>query len=90
LASAYYEEKNLDKAREYYEKISVLTYGRLWYGYQYAKSFHRLGKICEEQEDTAGAIEYYAKFLDLWKDADPGLAEVDDARVRLAALKKTE
>jgi tetratricopeptide (TPR) repeat protein len=90
LASTYYEEKNLEKAREYYEKISALTYGRLWYGYQYAKSFHRLGKICEEQEDTAGAIEYYAKFLDLWKDADPGLAEVDDARVRLAALKKTE
>jgi len=88
LGSAYYEAKNLNKARENYENILALTEGRLWYGYHYAKAFHMLGKICEEQGDTAKAIDYYKEFLDLWKDADPGIAEVDDARVRLSALKK--
>jgi hypothetical protein len=32
----------------------------------------------------------YEKFLSLWNDADPGIAEVEDARERLAGLKNKD
>ncbi len=46
-----------------------------------------LGKVYEQQGNKAKAIEHYKKFLNLWKDADPGIAEVEDAKKRLAGLK---
>jgi hypothetical protein len=36
------------------------------------------------------AIEHYKKFPSLWKDADPGIAEVEDARERVARLEEIE
>jgi len=87
LALAYNLAGNLDKAAETYHKITKLNTGRLSSGDVYAKSFYRLGKLYEQKGDKASAIEYYRKFLDLWKDADPGRPEVEDARRRLAGLK---
>jgi tetratricopeptide (TPR) repeat protein len=86
LALSYYKSGNLEKAIEEYERIVSLTTGRLYYGDIFAKSFYMLGKIHEEQGNTAHAIEHYEKFLNLWKDADPSIAEVDDARERVVGL----
>jgi len=87
LAEAYYKSGDLNKAREEYKRITALTAGRLYFGDIYAKSFYMLGKIYEQQGNKTKAIEYYEKFLNLWKDADPGIAEVEDARKRLAELR---
>jgi hypothetical protein len=45
-------------------------------------------KVLEKKSQKAKAIEHYERFLDLWKDADPDIAEVEDARKRLAGLKE--
>jgi serine/threonine protein kinase/Tfp pilus assembly protein PilF len=87
LAQAYYKSGDMDKARQEYEKIISLTTGRIAYGDIYAKSFYMLGKIAEHQGDKGRAIGNYRKFLDLWKDADPGLPEVADAKKHLAGLQ---
>jgi len=86
LALAYYQAGDLVKAQEVYEKITSLTVGRLICNDIYVKSFYMLGKIYEQQGKKAKALENYEKFLDLWKDADPGIPEVEDARKRLAGL----
>ena len=87
LAEAYYMAGDWESAKEEYEKILSFTYESFYWGDIYAKSFYMLGKIYEQQGDTANAIEHYEKFLDLWKDADPGITEVEEARKRLAELK---
>ena len=38
------------------------------------------------EAETAKAMAHYNNYLTLWKDADPGIAEVDDARERVVGL----
>jgi len=87
MGLTYYKTGDLEKAREEYDKIANLTSGKLDYGDVYAKSFYMLGKIYEQKGWKGKAIEHYEKFLTLWKDADPGITEVEDAKKTLATLK---
>jgi tetratricopeptide (TPR) repeat protein len=77
LALAFFKSGDLENAHKAYETVVSLTLGRWLDGDIYAKSFYHLGLIDEKLR----------KFLDLWKDADPGLPEVEDAQKRLAGLK---
>jgi len=87
LGQAYYKAGDLNKAQAAYEEILPMTNGRIFYPELYCLAFLELGKVFQDKGNTSRAIEYYEKFLTLWKDADPGLPEVEDAKKRLAGLK---
>jgi serine/threonine protein kinase/predicted Zn-dependent protease len=87
LAMAYNASGNMDKAQAEYERIVSSSSGRSDFGDVYARSFYELGKIYEQKDWKGKAIEHYEKFLDLWKNADSGFPEVEDAKKRLAALE---
>jgi len=89
LASAYYQNGDMEKAGEIHKKIISLTTGRLRWGDIYVKSFYWLGKICQRKGWEGKAIEHYERFIQLWKDADPDLPETADAKKQLDVLKNT-
>jgi len=56
-----------------------------------AGAYKRLGELLEAKGDRARAAHYYAKFVELWKNADPALQpQVADVRKRLARLSDVE
>jgi len=80
LALAYYEARDFEKAREECERIIALTYGRLYYGNIFVKSFYMLGKIYQEKGLNKEALEHYRRFIDLWREADQDFPEIADAK----------
>jgi tetratricopeptide (TPR) repeat protein len=52
-----------------------------------APSLRRLGELYEARGDRAKAAEYYGRFVNLWRDADPALQPaVREVRARIARL----
>jgi tetratricopeptide (TPR) repeat protein len=52
-----------------------------------APTYKRLGELYEERGNHPKALDYYSRFVDLWKDADPELQPVvRDVHGRLARL----
>jgi serine/threonine protein kinase/tetratricopeptide (TPR) repeat protein len=88
LALAYYRSGDLDKSIEKYREFletDVLGYEgqELW-----ILAHYQLGRLYEQKGAPAEAVKFYERFLDIWKDADPGFPEVEDARTRLTSLKR--
>jgi len=90
-AAQQYEKKgDTAAALDHYLKLLGLHGGRLQHPDLFALSHHALGRIRQSRGDLAGARESYNKFLELWKNADPGIPEVEEAKARLAALDRSE
>jgi len=90
LAEAYEREGRWGEAQKTYEELQslklVMTLGA-GNALIFSRSYYRLGKVLERQGNESGAAQNYLKFLGLWRNADLGRPEVEDARKRLSALK---
>ena len=86
LPRAYIKKGDIDGAIAGYEKMIVFDPGGQDRRLIHPKYRYLLAKLYEEKGEVAKAIEQYEAFLELWKDADPGLPEVEDAKKRLAGL----
>lgn len=83
LARIYVQQGRLERAIEEYERIIVFDPLRQERCLIHPLNYYRLGKLYDQTGDAAKAQQNYEKFLTLWKDADPGLPEVDDVKTRL-------
>jgi len=88
LGEIYLKTGRLDEAVSQLEKaLSRYDNDRIWRTYA-VKAYYLLGLAYERSGWNKKAIEKYEEFLDIWKNADPGIPEVADAKERLKKLKK--
>jgi tetratricopeptide (TPR) repeat protein len=88
LGEAYWESGDASSAirvlekllKDYYQLINPSSY-------LYATAHYLLGRAYEATGDKAKAESAYEEFLTIWKDADPELKDVEDAKARLTRLK---
>jgi tetratricopeptide (TPR) repeat protein len=93
LARAYDLGGHVDSALAVYARYAAGSdYGRLNTDATYlGPSLKRLGELYEEKGDRDNAAKAYARFIELWKNADPELQpHVTEARRRLEKLAPVE
>jgi tetratricopeptide (TPR) repeat protein len=87
IAQAFDRMGQTDSAVATYESYTAATgLGPSGREYNLPRAFRRLGELYEGK-DKAKALEYYGKFVGIWKDADPDLQpRVQEVKQRMAAL----
>jgi len=88
LARTYFKANKLGDTVSGFEKaISIYDKSRSPFPLQSVKVYYQLGLAYEKSGWNKKAIQMYETFLDIWKNADPDISELADAKNRLAKLK---
>jgi tetratricopeptide (TPR) repeat protein len=87
LAEAYERKGEIDKAIDVLKKLIPFDQTDSIWRLTPPKIYYDLGRLYEKKSLKEKAREKYTRFLELWKNADPGLPEVEDAKTKLAALE---
>ncbi len=88
LAKTYLESGRLGEAVAELEKtLSRYDDDRASATIWAVKAHYLLGLAYEKSGWNKKAIEQYEEFLEIWKDADPGIPEIEDAKERLEKLR---
>ncbi len=88
LARAYLENGQPEEAAGEFESLlRQVSMWRLYWGIWAVESYYYLGRSYEEMGRNDKAMANYKTFLDIWKNADPGIKLLDEARTRLAQLE---
>ena len=86
----YLDAGNLGEAVAMLETmLSSYSEDRFFFAPICVEDHYLLGTAYEKSGWTSKAIEQYQEFLEIWKNADPGIPSVEDARRRLASLTGT-
>jgi tetratricopeptide (TPR) repeat protein len=88
LGYAFWKSGDLNKAagkyEEYLKSYQVLGNETLE---RWILAHYELAKVFEQKGQPEEATKYYERFLEIWKDGDPDLPVLIDAKKRLAKLK---
>lgn len=88
IGRCYMEAGKLGEAVTLFEKaMNQYDENRALSPMEAIKAHYHLGLAYEQSGWHDKAIEQYETFLDIWKNADSGIVQIDDAKERLASLK---
>jgi tetratricopeptide (TPR) repeat protein len=82
-AELLYQLGRDEEAAGWYRSIADRSSHELVY---LAPAQYRLGQIRDRQRDHRGVLAYYRRFLDLWRDGEPDIPFVAEAKRRVAEL----
>jgi tetratricopeptide (TPR) repeat protein len=89
LATAYLAQNNYTSSINLFNRLlSIYSVGRAFFSIWSVKMHYHLATAYEKTGQINNAIKHYKEFLNIWKDADFRIAEIDDASDRLVKLEK--